>query len=238
MTKLATTDGHTPTPTVPAIISVIERAALNPDVDIDKMERLLQMQERVMAVQAKAEHSAAKSAALAEMPSIPKNGRGHNKMPYATLKDITTTTRPVLAQHDLSLGWDVAVENDRIIVTAKLVHSNGHEETTSLPLPFDASGSKNAVQAIGSSQTYGQRYTAQAILGLSLGDDTDDDGAAGGAGQTVTPAQFVKLQDLLAETDANEAAFLKYFAAQSLETFPSKKFEAAKAQLEKKREAK
>ena len=191
-----------------------------------------------MAAQAKAEHSAAKSAALASMPSIPKSGRGHNKMPYATLKDITTATRPFLAKHDLSLGWDVAVENDRIIVTAKLVHSNGHEEKTSLPLPFDASGSKNAVQAIGSSQTYGQRYTAQAILGLSLGDDTDDDGAAGGASNTVTPEQYIALRNLVEETGSREDVFLKYFGAQSLETFPAKKFEAAKAQLEKKREAK
>lgn len=221
-----------------AIISVIERAALNPQVDIDKMERLLQMQERILAVQAKAEHSAAKTAALAEMPSIPRNGRGHNGVKYSTLKDITSITRPVLAQHGLSLGWDVRVDGGQIVVTAKLTHENGHEETTSLPLPFDNSGSKNAVQAIGSSQTYGQRYTAQAILGLSLGDDTEDDGASGGGNGPVSAEQFITLQNLIGEVGANEAAFLKYFGANSLETFPAKKFDAAKAQLENKRGAK
>jgi hypothetical protein len=175
---------------------------------------------------------------MSEMPAIPKRGRGHNEMPYAKLEDIIDITRPVLAQHGLSLGFDTRVDNGQIIVAAKLTHQNGHEETTSLPLPFDNSGSKNAVQAIGSSQTYGQRYTAQAILGLSLGDDTDDDGAAGGVGATVTPEQFTVLQNLIGETGANETAFLRYFGAQSLETFPAKKFDAAKAQLEKKRRAK
>jgi len=218
-----------------AIIAVIERAALNPNVDIDKMERLLQMQERIMAVQAKAEHAAAKTGALSEMPMIPKNGRGHNNMPYATLKDITSITRPVLAKHGLTLGYDVRVDGDHIIVTAKLTHLNGHEETTSLPLPFDNSGSKNAVQAIGSSQAYGQRYTAQAILGLSLGDDTDDDGNRGGASGTVSAEQYIKLRDALIETGANQDAFLKYYKAASLETFPAARFDAAMKQIEAKK---
>lgn len=237
MTEVAKIEEQTPEATAPAIINVIERAALDPNVDIDKMERLLQMQERVMAVQAKAEHAAAKTLAMSEMPAVPKRGRGHNNMPYAKLEDIVNTTRPVLAGHGLSLGFDTRVDNNQIIITAKLTHQNGHEETTSLPLPFDNSGSKNAVQAIGSSQTYGQRYTAQAILGLSLGDDTDDDGKAGGAGATVTPEQYIQLRDLVEETGSKEMVFLKYFGAQSLETFPAKKFDAAKAQLEKKRGA-
>ena len=37
--------GHTPS----ALIQVIERAARDPSVDMDKLERLLQMQERIMA---------------------------------------------------------------------------------------------------------------------------------------------------------------------------------------------
>jgi hypothetical protein len=222
--------------TATALISVIERAARDPNVNIDKMERLLQMQERILVVQAKAEHSAAKTAALAEMPMIPKNGSGHNKMPYATLKDIVATTRPVLARHGLSLGWDVKVDGDRIVITAKLAHENGHEEMTSLPLPFDNSGSKNAVQAIGSSQTYGQRYTAQALLGLSLGDDVEDDGNRGGARETVSAEQYIKLRDTIAEIGANENAFLKYYKATSLETFPASKFNAAITQLDAKRQ--
>jgi len=233
-TDIATADTVLPEAAAPsAIISMIERAAMNPDVDINKMERLLEMQERIMAAQAKAEYSASKTTALAEMPSIPKNGRGHNDMPYSKLKDIISTTRPVLAQHGLSLGWDTKVEGDKIVVTAKLTHENGHEETTSLPLPFDNSGSKNAVQAIGSSQTYGQRYTAQAILGLSLGDDVDDDGKGGGT-KSVSPEQFIILRDLIEASGSQEAAMLRAFGATSLEQFPLAKFDNAVIALKRK----
>ncbi len=235
-TDIATAEDRLPDATpATSIIAVIERAALDPNVDIDKMERLLLMQERIMAVQAKAEYSAAKTAAMAEMPMIPKRGKGHNDKPYAKLEDITQITRPVLSRNGLSLGFDVRVDGAQIIVTAKLTHQNGHEETTSLPLPFDNSGSKNAVQAIGSSQTYGQRYTAQALLGLSLGEDSEDDGGAGGAGPTVSPEQFTKLRDLIEATGSKEAAFLNYYRAPSLEQFPAAKFDAAISQLEAKK---
>lgn len=224
------------TPPDPAlsIIGVIERALADPSCAIEKLEQLLSMQERIMERQAKAEHSAAKTLALAEMPKIPKRGRGHNDAKYATLEDIINTTRPVLARNGLSLDFGVMVDGDHIVVTAKITHLNGHEESTSLPLPFDKSGSKNAVQAIGSSQTYGQRYTAQAILGLSLGDDTEDDGAGGGTGPTVSPEQFTKLQTLLGDLGVGDGTFLKHYGVPSLEQFPAAKFEDAEDLLKNK----
>ena len=76
-----------------AIIQVIERAALNPDVDIDKMERLLQMQERVMDRQAMMAYSAAMAAMQTELPSIEERGQTNNGC-YATLEDIVDTVRP------------------------------------------------------------------------------------------------------------------------------------------------
>jgi hypothetical protein len=219
-----------------AMISMIERVAMDPNVDGAKLDLLLQNLERQISRQAKAEYSSAKIAALTEMPPIPKSGRGHNKKPYATLKDIVDTTRPVLARHSLSLGWNAGMDGNRIIVTAKLTHANGYEEETDgMPLPFDTGGSKNEVQSVGSSQTYGQRYTAQALLGLSLGDDVEDDGNQGGARETVSVEQYIKLRDTIAEIGANEAAFLKYYRAASLETFPADKLDAAMAQLEAKR---
>ena len=70
-----------------AIIQVIERAALNPDVNIDKLERLLLMQERVMDRQAMMAYSAAMTAMQTELPSIEERGQTNNGC-YATLEDI------------------------------------------------------------------------------------------------------------------------------------------------------
>jgi len=168
------------------MISMIERVAMDPNSDLTKLERMIELKERHDASSARAAFASAFAQASASFPDIPKNGKGHNNMPYATLKDIISYTRPVLSESGLALTFGVDTSGANVIVTAKLMHKAGHTETTSIDLPKDGSGSKNAVQAVGSSQTYGQRYTAQAILGLSLGEDTEDDGR--GAGNPAKPA--------------------------------------------------
>lgn len=159
---------------------MIERVAMDPGSDLEKLERMIELKERHDASNAKALFAEAFSRASSAFPTIPLRGTGHNNKKYATLEDITKLTRPVLSENGLALTFAIKVEQD-VIVTAKLMHKAGHCEETSIALPRENSGSKNAVQAVGSSQTYGQRYTAQAILGLSLGNDTEDDGRSTGA---------------------------------------------------------
>jgi hypothetical protein len=221
-------------------ISMIERVAMDPGSDLTKLERMMELKERHDAANAKAEFAAAFARASADFPTIPLRGKGHNNKPYATLEDITRLTRPVLSEYGLALTFAVEVGQD-VVVTAKLMHKAGHSEQTSMALPRDTSGSKNAVQAVGSTQKYGQRYTAQAILGLSLGDDDEDDGAAAsGKTNTVTAEQFVVLRDLIAETGTDEVKFHRAYGHSDpenadLRMFPANRFEAAKAQLERKK---
>lgn len=235
MTNVAKMDDTTQAVQLPAdpMVSMIERIAMDPNSDLAKLEKMLDMKERHEAAQAKAAFNAAFAAASAKFPTIPLNGKSNNGR-YATLEDITRLTRPVLSEHGLALTFTVDVGQD-VVVTAKLMHEKGHSETTSMALPRDTSGSKNAVQAVGSTQKYGQRYTAQAILGLSLGDDDEDDGAAAG-GDTITAEQFVELRNLLEESGMSEAKFHLAFGARDpenadLHQFPAKKFEEAKKRL-------
>lgn len=167
-----------------AIIQVIERAAMNPNVDIDKMERLLEMQERIMARTAKAAFSAALSRMQPDLPVINERGgikdrSGNIQSTYALWEDINDAIKPVLAQHEFALSFKVGREDGMIVVTGVLSHSEGHSEETSIHLPTDTSGSKNAVQAVGSSTSYGKRYTACALLNItSRGEDDDAECAA------------------------------------------------------------
>lgn len=164
---------------VAAIIQVIERAAMNPDVDIDKMERLLQMQERVIERNAKAAFNASFARMQTELPAIEKNGKSNNGK-YGLWEDIQDGIVPVLSRHGFALSFKTKVENDAITVTAILRHEEGHDDSTDLKLPTDKSGSKNAVQAVGSSVSYGKRYAACALLNIRVGGE-DDDGLGSGA---------------------------------------------------------
>ena len=220
-------------PTIAPMVAMIERIAMDPNVPIDRLEKMLDMKERMDAQEAERAFNASFSAASAEFPSIPLNGKGHNNKPYALLKDIISHTRPILSKHGLSLSWDTEVL-DRVKVTACLRHVAGHSAKTAIVLPLDTSGSKNNVQAVGSSQAYGQRYTAQAILGLSLGDDSDDDGKAAGSGVMINADQFQTLQGLIEQAEADEAKMLHWLKADALEELTLKQFDTAVSMLRKK----
>jgi hypothetical protein len=172
------------------LLAVIERAARDPSVDIDKMERLLQMQERVQERDARS----AFTAALAEMqpllPVITERGKiiirdraDASKIiqetGYALWEDINEVIRPLLERFGFALSFRTGQAADgKLVVTGLLKHRAGHEETCELPIPHDSSGSKNAVQAIGSSLSYGKRYTAIALLNITTkGEDDDADTA-------------------------------------------------------------
>lgn len=220
-------------PVADPVLSLIERVATDPNASIEKLERMMAMRDKLQADQARAAFAQAFASASSQFPMIPLNGRGDKQKPYALLKDIISGTKPVLSRHGLALSFGVDSAPDRVTVTAKLMHISGHVETTSIELPKDQSGSKNAVQAVGSSQTYGQRYAAQAILGLSLGDDGDDDGKAA-AGGLIDADQFFELKTLIDEAAADEAKFCEYLKVTDLEALPARMFPAAVAALRSK----
>lgn len=166
------------------LLSVIERAARDPNVDIDKMEKLLAMSERVHARNAEAAYADALAALQPSLPVISERGKILNRQStvqstYARWEDINEAIRPHLAEHGFSLAFRTGrADNGDVVVTGVMKHRAGHKEETTLQLPIDASGSKNAVQAIGSSTSYGKRYTAFALLNITTkGEDDDGVGA-------------------------------------------------------------
>lgn len=224
------------------LIAVIERAATNPDVDIDKMERLLEMHERII----EREGRIAYFAALAEMqPALPvigrkgtisvpaKDGKTGHETPYALWEDVNEAIRPNLAEHGFALSFRVKKDADRVEVTGILSHRLGHAEETMLSLPMDSTGSKNNVQAIGSSVSYGKRYTAFALLNITSRGE-DDDGKKAGAGAVITDDQADEIRKLIDSTGSKVGPFLTYIGAPSVADIPAYKYAAAKAALAKK----
>lgn len=217
-----------------AIIQVIERAAMNPNVDIDKMERLLEMQERIMARNAKAAYDAAYADMQNDLPEIRERGgikdrAGNIQSKYALWEDINEAIKPVLAKHGFGISFRTGQHEGRIVVTGVLSHRDGHREETTMELPTDTSGSKNAVQAVGSSTSYGKRYTAQALLNLTSRGE-DDDGHAAGA-KVITAEQRNELQEIIEKIGGDVATFCQWAKVDSLAVVPSSFFDKAKQAL-------
>ena len=256
-------------PTVPAVVNettaivqMIERAAANPAVDIDKMERLLQMQERVMDRRAKAAFDAELSIMQPELPQVDRNGcikvlskadrdagrmdaRPQQSTPYALWEDINAAIAPHLAAHGFALSFRTGTSADgKITVTGVLSHKEGHREETTITLHHDSSGSKNNVQAVGSSISYGKRYTAGLLLNITsrAPGDADDDGNAAGRSATISEEQLAELRALLirvgGDVSANESRFIQYFKIPSLADLPAKDFDRAVKAIKAKEGAK
>lgn len=228
-----------------ALIAMIERAARDPSVDIDKMERLFQMKERMDAMSAKSAYLSALSDMQPDLPVIEKLGkieRGKHKQtgeaqkssPYARFEDVVEAIRPVLAKHGFSLSFriDMTSEPGRLKTTGVLGHRAGHSEETSISLPIDDSGGKNNVQGWGSTASYGKRYTSFALLNI-VARGEDDDGKAAGAGTTISQEQEDALRDKIEAVEADLPAFCKYFKVDKISDMKASDYERAMTALEK-----
>ena len=196
-----------------AVMAIIERAALNPDVDAAKMDQLFALQEKVLSRNARTEYFRALAMMASAMPAIEEKGKGHNQTKYAKWEDIQAKITPVLGQFGFALSFRTKVEDKAIRITAILAHREGHTEENELLLPADNSGSKNAVQAVGSSITYGFRYTACALLNIQTG-VTDDDGQAAGGDATDEDA----VAAFVAKVDKHKASLPRLLKAVGAET--------------------
>lgn len=177
---------------VGGIASLIERVATNPNTSIDTLERLLNMQERVETKRSEAAFNGALADMQPELPAIVergaiKNNAGKAQSTYALWEDINETIKPILARHGFALTFRVDRPDGMVCITGVLSHRDGHSTQTTISLPVDSSGSKNGVQAIGSSTSYGQRYTAKLLLNLTSRGE-DDDGQSGGMGAAAMKA--------------------------------------------------
>lgn len=156
--------------------------AVEQNADIDKLEKLLALQVRYEANEAKKAFDMAMSAFKGECPAIKKNHtvdfnsqKGRTTYKHATLDNVCGTINPVLGKYGLSYTWDTKQEGGIVSVTCHIAHACGHTTSgVTLSSGLDNSGNKNSIQSIGSTVTYLQRYTLLAALGLSTESDDDD----------------------------------------------------------------
>jgi hypothetical protein len=202
---------------------------------VETLERLMSLQERFEAGQARKAFDAAISAAKAEIPAIVRNATGHNSKRYADFSAIATVVDPILSKHGLSYRFRTT-QTDKVNVTCVLSHKEGHSEETTLSGAPDASGSKNAIQAIGSALTYLQRYSLNAALGLASTND-DDGRGAGAVAKTITEDQAIQIRELIEAVGADMQRFLAIGKIQRLEDMLAADFDAAVAMLKRKGQA-
>lgn len=234
-------------PAVVTPMAMLDRA-LASGASIETLERLMALQERWQASQARQAFDEALAKAKGEIGPINKNRRVHFKAKSAgasdtdyrheDLAEIANAVGPALAKNGLSYTYSTQQDltnGGRVTVTCKLRHSGGHWEETVLSASPDNSGNKNNLQMIASAVTYLQRYTLKAALGLAVS-NVDDDGRAGGGGgvETVSEDQIGQLLEMMDSVGADKPRFLTHFKIERVSDLAASDFDRAVALLQQK----
>lgn len=231
--------------TLPAVLTpmaMIDRA-IKSGAAVETLERLMALQERWEASEAKRDFDEAISTAKSEIKPIIKNRQvGYDSKrtnertdyQYEDLAAVADAVDPILTKHGLSYRYQSKQDGMMLSVTCIISHRRGHREETTLQAGNDSSGSKNAVQAIGSTATYLQRYTLKLALGLAAARDTDGS-VPGDEPKLIDAEQFTHLQGLIEETKSDEAKLLAYLKADDLHTLTQKQYQTAVAAMAKKK---
>jgi hypothetical protein len=179
-------------------------------MDLLAMERLMGLQERWDANEAKKAYHAAMAAFKQNPPTIYKDKhvsfttqKGQTDYHHATIGNVVKQIVAALAEHDLSHSWSTEqLDGGQVAVTCSITHKAGHSESVTLKAGRDESGGKNSIQALGSAITYLQRYTLLAITGLAVEDGSDDDGRGtdGAAMDSATRLELWTLRARAAKT--------------------------------------
>lgn len=169
-----------------SFLHMIERASRDPNVDIDKMERLMAMHERMIAKQDETAFNDAMVQCQKEASTISADGNNpQTRSKYATYAKLDRVLRPIYTSHGMSISYSTAdsPKPDHVRVIA-YVSKGGYTRVYPLDMPADGKGAKGGdvmtkTHATGAAMSYGSRYLLKSIFNVAVGEE-DADGNAGG----------------------------------------------------------
>ena len=203
--------------------------------DLDKVEKMMELQERFEKNEARKAYVVAMAAFKADPPKIYKDS--HVKFTskktgqvteynHSKLANVAEKINCGLSQHGLSSAWETDQDEKGVAVTCRITHIMGHSESTTLRAAADDSGGKNRIQAIGSTIKYLQRYTILSLTGLADA-EVDDDGA-GSEAEYIDDEQMADINEWIESIGGDcFQNFKKYMGVDELDKILAKDYKKA-----------
>lgn len=215
--------------------------AIEKGMDPDKLEKLYDLYEREQKRMAAAAFNAALACFQGECPKVFKthatkaSTKGFQYR-FANLGDVLNGVGEAMGRNGLSRTWGVRTEDGKLFVVCYLRHADGHvDDNAKFPFTPDT-GDMNAIQKIGSGNTYAERYTLLMALGIAPTDEDDDGvGTSAGPKEAVTEEQARTLNDLLIAAEEVSAGtrvrMLSWAGGAAIADVPASKFNEACSRL-------
>lgn len=224
-----------------SLLQVITRAASDASVDIDKMERLMQMHERLVARDAEQAFNTAMKLAQQEMRPIAADAENsQTRSKYATYAKLDAALRPIYTKHGFALSFDEgdSEKPEHIRVLCYVSHEAGHTRTYRKDMPADGKGAKGGdvmtkTHAAGAAASYGSRYLLKGIFNVAVGGDDRDGNAPPGSQDipTISDAQVKELLQLIERSKSTAEKFCQVAKIEAVPDLLAAHFDAAKTML-------
>lgn len=160
---------------------VLIQQAIARDSGVETIGKLLELKREYEKQEAEKAFNRAFAQWQTLKPVLPKTKTvsfGNTSYKYCPLEKIQEIIKDPLEQCGLSYHWEGIIHSDgRDGQRCVIQHVLGHSKHNDLYGPADESGSKNAIQANSSRDSYLQRYSIKGALGL-VESGQDDDGVA------------------------------------------------------------
>lgn len=223
------------------MLNMVSQLAMNPEADINKIERLMDMYERLQNKESESNFNNVMAEAQAQMKTVKYNKYNQQtQSSYTDLSAIIKKIKPIYTELGMSLSFTTEPQQDETLVRVVcMVSVAGHTRRYEYDSPITDKGIKGTTMmtkahARGSAISYGRRYLTAMIFNL---DTSDDDDAASYLSniEYITRDQEATLDGLIEEVGANKAQFLKVLKIDELGQLPANKYDGAVKRLEQKR---
>lgn len=221
-------------------LATIQSAIERPDIDPERLGKMLDVYERLQEAEAKKQFAIAMHTCQGEMPKVVKNAtnKGTNTR-YADLQNVQGIARPIYSKFGFSLCFgeaDCPLEKHKRTI-CDVTHDKGHTRQYHIDLPVDGTGGggnaikgMNAVQGSISTTSYGQRRLTCMIFNIVIADEDDD----GHSVATIGDEHIVTLNEWIESTNTDLDRFLKWLGIEKLSDMSVTQFPKALAELKRK----
>ena len=205
------------------------RLAVETGADVERLGKLMELQERYEANAARKAFYSAMAQFQAECPPIPKprqvTDRGGKRMySYAPLETILDTIRATEARHGFRHSWDHEERESGVRIVCTISHRDGHAESSRVDIPATKGMNTNAAQDRGIEITYGQRRSLLNGYGLAVGGEDTDGQTIDEAPPPLTKPHLTTIKALIADSKTDEGRLLEYVGAATIESIPDSRF--------------
>ncbi len=232
-----------------SLLEVISRVASDPKADVEKLERMMAMYERINDRTAQQDFNNAMMLAQSKMMPISADmNNRQTKSRYASYAALDKALRPIYTAHGFSISFDSGegAPDGYVRVLAYVAHNDGFTRTYHIDMPSDGKGAKGGdvmtkTHAVGSGASYGMRYLLKMIFNVAIGEDDNDGNGFGGSQGVINETQIADIEGkikIIGMSQGEIDGFKTYMGVSDIKDIKVNDYPKAVQALEKKKASK